>query len=80
MKIIALPDLHAQTGSLEAIGACLSSVDLILLVGDLTNGGGVMETGVVVTTVRKFNSNILAVPGNWDHPEVTRILLKKEST
>jgi Icc-related predicted phosphoesterase len=64
LKIIALPDIHARTSSLETIGGFLSSADLILLVGDLTNAGGVAEAREVVQTVRKFNANLLAVPGN----------------
>jgi hypothetical protein len=38
MKIIALPDLHEDVKSLYQMGRALSEVDLVLLVGDLTNG------------------------------------------
>jgi Icc-related predicted phosphoesterase len=78
MKIIALPDIHAQTGPVEALGDFLASVDLILLVGDLTNAGGiaggVSEARAVIQTVSKFNANLLAVPGNWDPAEVEAFL------
>jgi Icc-related predicted phosphoesterase len=74
MKIIALPDIHARTSSLEAMGDLLSSADLILLVGDLTNAGGVTEAKAVIQTVRKFNTSLLAVPGNWDRLEVDAFL------
>jgi hypothetical protein len=37
---LALPDLHGDVGRLDSIAAQLSGVDLVLLVGDITNGGG----------------------------------------
>jgi Icc-related predicted phosphoesterase len=78
MKIIALPDIHARTSELETIGDFLSSADLILLVGDLTNAGGVAEARAVVQAVRKFNANLLAVPGNWDRPEIDAFLSEQD--
>jgi uncharacterized protein len=78
MKIIALPDIHARTSVLETIGGFLSSADLILLVGDLTNAGGVAEARAVVQAVRKFSPNLLAVPGNWDRPEIDAFLSEQD--
>jgi Icc-related predicted phosphoesterase len=78
MKIIALPDIHTQISELETIGGFLSSADLILLVGDLTNAGGVAEAMAVVQAVRKFNANLLAVPGNWDQPEIDAFLNEQD--
>jgi Icc-related predicted phosphoesterase len=78
MKIIALTDIHAQTNSIETLGDFLSSVDLILLVGDLTNAGGVLEAKAVIQTVRKFNTNLLAVPGNWDEAQVDAFLTEED--
>ena len=74
MKIIALPDLHENIGRLEKIGAELSQVDLVLLVGDLTNSGKTAEASRVVDAVRQYNRSILAVTGNWDTPEVEAYL------
>jgi Icc-related predicted phosphoesterase len=78
LKIIALPDIHTQTNSLETIGEFLSSADLILLVGDLTNAGGIAEARAVVQAVRKFNPNLLAVPGNWDRTEIDTFLFEQD--
>ena len=78
MKIIALPDIHTQISELETIGEFLSSADLILLVGDLTNASDVAEARSVVQAVRKFNPNLLAVPGNWDRPEVDAFLSEQD--
>ncbi len=74
MKLIALPDLHGGLAPLAKMGAVLAAADLILLVGDLTNGGGTAEAWLVVETVRRFNPAVLAVPGNWDDASVDRYL------
>jgi len=74
MKLIALPDLHANIRQIPKIGPHLSTVDLVLLVGDLTNDGTVADAARVVRAVREFNTSILAVPGNWDGPEVDEYL------
>lgn len=66
MKLIALPDLHDTIDSLKAIGERLASVDLVLLVGDLTFARGAAGITRVVETVRQYNKSILAVPGNWE--------------
>lgn len=75
MKIIALPDLH-QSGIqyLPQIEEELRTVNLVLLVGDLTNGGSQADAAEVVKTVRAYNSNVFAVPGNWDGQTVSEYL------
>jgi uncharacterized protein len=77
MKMIALPDLHDNVNTLTWIDQALSAVDLVLLVGDLTNGGSAADAERVVCMVRKYNSSILAVPGNWDTPEVEGFLTQE---
>ena len=74
MKIIALPDLHNDLARLSKIGEDLSQVDLVLLVGDLTNSGSAHDAISVVQLVRRFNTSVLAIPGNWDTPEVENYL------
>src|SRR5512144_810379 len=78
MKIIALPDLHYGRKELPAIGAALAEVDLVLLVGDLTNDGDAREAAQLVNAVRRFNASILAVPGNWDGAEVDGYLNRQK--
>jgi hypothetical protein len=73
MKIIALPDLHNNLTSLSKIGN-LAKADLVLFVGDLTNGGPAQDANQVIQLVRQFNSSVLAIPGNWDTPEVENYL------
>lgn len=77
MKVIALPDLHGGVNCLEPIADSLSAADVVLLVGDLTNSGGAADTSHVVNTVRRYNESILAVPGNWDGPEVSAYLAQE---
>ncbi len=66
MNLIALPDLHDSIDGLKVISERLSSVDLVLLVGDLTFARGAEGIARVVEAVRQYNKSILAVPGNWE--------------
>lgn len=77
MKIIALPDLHNDLTSLSDIGNNLSHVDLVLLVGDLTIGGSAQDASQVIQIVQRFNTSVLAIPGNWDKPEVDAYLFQE---
>lgn len=70
MNIIALPDLYDDIGEIPLLGSALSAVDLILLVGDFTNGGSASEARKVLDLLRGFNPNVLVIPGNLDSPEV----------
>jgi Icc-related predicted phosphoesterase len=78
MKIIALPDLHNNRIGLLRIGNVLSKVDLVLLVGDLTNGEPIRDAIEVVQLVQRFNPSILAIPGNWDIPAVEEYLSQEK--
>src|SRR5262245_3049040 len=75
MKIIALADIHeAGTKYLDAFADDLTAADVVLLVGDLTNGGKRADGERVLNAVRQYNPSILAVPGNWDGREVVNYL------
>lgn len=77
MKLIALPDLHGDVSHLDSIATQLSGADLVLLVGDITNGGGVTDAARVIQSVRRHNRNVLAIPGNWDSAEVSAHLQRE---
>jgi len=77
MKIIALPDLHGGIDHLSSIADDLLAADLVLLVGDLTNSGNAADASRVVNAVRHYNPSILAVPGNWDGPQVCDYLVSE---
>jgi Icc-related predicted phosphoesterase len=74
MVIIALSDIHDNIKRLEAITYDLSTADIVLLVGDLTNFGRKEAASKVVRAVQKYNDCVLAVPGNCDYPEVDAYL------
>ncbi len=77
MIIVALPDIHDDVGRLGTVAEDLSAADLVLLVGDLTNFGRQAAAERIVRAVRKYNSRILAVPGNCDYPEVDAYLTRE---
>jgi uncharacterized protein len=76
MKVIAvgLPDIHGYAAGAKGLKDDLSKADVVLLVGDLTTFGGRNDAERAVEAVRKYNRNILAVPGNCDTPEVEKYL------
>ena len=78
MKIIALSDLHNDLINLAGMSNILAEADVVLLVGDLTNGGPANDASEVINLVRRFNTSILAVPGNWDKPEVDAYLSQEK--
>jgi uncharacterized protein len=72
-----MPDIHGDIDKLERMAELMDAVDLVLLVGDLTNFGRAAEAAAVVERVARSNQNILAVPGNCDYPEVERYLSER---
>ncbi len=78
MKILAISDIHGRINYDKRIIDVLSSVDLIVVSGDITNFGGKKEATDVLNAIKDFNSNMLAVPGNCDQYEVLDVL-KSES-
>jgi uncharacterized protein len=75
MKIIALADIHdGGIQYLDKLAEDLAAADVALLVGDLTNNGKWADADRVVKAVRQYNGSILAVPGNWDGPQVADYL------
>ncbi|MFI5322707.1 MAG: metallophosphoesterase [Thermodesulfobacteriota bacterium] len=74
MIILNIVDIHGNTKPVEKIGITLSSADLIIIAGDLTQFGGVKDAEEVIEAVGKYNTNILAVSGNCDRKEVDEYL------
>jgi len=77
MIIASLTDLHGDTHRIPEIAGDLGSADLVLLTGDLTHFGHREAAMNVIDAVRKYNSNILAVPGNCDYPDVEAYLTEE---
>ena len=70
MVIITLADIHGQINNLSAIAECLTEANLILIAGDITHFGGRDEAMRILSALSKYNTSILAVPGNCDRPGV----------
>ena len=74
MKIISFGDVHMATRNLERMGEVMRDCDLVIVSGDLTNFGGVDDARKVIGDVRRACSDVLALPGNLDRPEVIPFL------
>ena len=74
MIIIALADIHNNLTCLTQIADRLSTADLVLIAGDITNFGEWSQAEQIVSEIRQYNPNILAVPGNCDKPQVSDYL------
>ena len=77
MDILAISDVHGRVGNISAISKELAKADLVLIAGDITNFGSGKQAKQVISEIQKYNSNILAVPGNCDPPSVDKYLTSK---
>jgi Icc-related predicted phosphoesterase len=66
MKILVLTDLHGHLPD-NLLG--FRDVDLVLVLGDLTTGGGLAGTRERIEPLRSFYPELYAIPGNWERPE-----------
>ncbi|MEO0127055.1 MAG: metallophosphoesterase [candidate division WOR-3 bacterium] len=74
MKILAISDIHGRINYDKKIIDVLSSADLVVISGDITNFGGKKEASIVLNTIKEINANVVAVPGNCDQYEVLDFL------
>ena len=65
MRLIAFGDIHMSLGNLANIPG-ISSADLIILTGDLTNYGSHREARDILNRILAINSHVLAQVGNLD--------------
>ena len=76
MRIIAFGDIHmdaSQAADIPDIG----NADLVIITGDITNFGFRAEAEMIVSSLTAINSNILALAGNLDQPDVADYLDEK---
>jgi uncharacterized protein len=78
MKIINIVDIHGNNHPIEKIRDELSSVDLVIIGGDLTHFGSGEQAAELIESLRISNPNILAVPGNCDTKGVDDYLDKQK--
>ena len=73
MKIAAIGDLHCKRSSSGKIGPMLDGLaqkaDILLLAGDLTNRGMILEMEVLLEELKDFPLPMIAVVGNHDHEQ-----------
>jgi len=74
VRILLFADIHGQVSRVSAAAGDLSSADLVLAAGDLTNFGGADKAQRVVEAFTRYNRNFYAVPGNCDLAGVDQYL------
>lgn len=77
MIIVALTDIHGQTGNIGKIADVLEMADVVLLTGDITHFGYEKEAKKVLHEIIAFNSRIIAVTGNCDNAGVAKYLYQQ---
>ncbi len=77
MVIVALTDIHGQTGNIDIIADILEAADIVLLTGDITHFGYEKEAKRILQGISRFNNNIFAVSGNCDNAAVARYLYEQ---
>lgn len=74
MKIVAIADIHGRIERLDIAAGDLQSADIVLLTGDITNFGRRSQAELMIRPIQARSSELLAVPGNCDYPEVGEYL------
>lgn len=77
MKILAISDIHGEKRFFKSASDLIESVDIVVISGDITSNGKIEEAEEIISAIEKFNSNILAVHGNWDKIEILDFLIEK---
>jgi Icc-related predicted phosphoesterase len=76
VKIVVLADIHGSLEPLVRLEKPLSEADVILVAGDITNFGGVVQARAVLGQLKRWNTSVLAVAGNCDPPAVDACLVE----
>jgi Icc-related predicted phosphoesterase len=77
MTITVLSDIHGRIEKIERLSDHLTGSDLVLLTGDITHFGREPEAKEIITKIAALQSNILAITGNCDYPEVEYFLSRE---
>ncbi len=76
LEVLSLVDLH-WSGKSELQLPDLSDVDLVLLGGDLTHFRGIEHAKIIIERIEATSSQVLAICGNCDKPEIESYLEEK---
>lgn len=74
MRILALADIHGSYDTMESIIAKEPGCDVIVVAGDVTTNGGVLEIGRAIRLVQSVGKPVVAVCGNMDPPDLEEVL------
>lgn len=69
MRIIGFGDVHMEVGNAQNIPG-IREADFVILTGDITNYGSREDAKKILDQIMAVNSNVLALHGNLDQPEV----------
>src|SRR5690242_16815166 len=73
LSILALPDIHSAFEQIHQLEKQLAEVDVVLLVGDMTNGRP-EDLLTLLDCIKQANPEILAVCGNHDDHNMDMLL------
>lgn len=76
MNILALSDIHGSYKEMLEIVSSHSSVDVIIIAGDLTTYGSQKEAQDVIKQLQVFGKPVLVVAGNMDPPELDDLFVQ----
>lgn len=75
LRIFAASDIHEHLDHLEKLAETIEAAHWVFLLGDLTQFGHAAQAAHVLEAFRRINPQVLAVPGNVDHPDVLDLLV-----
>lgn len=73
-EILHFTDIHGAWFLFKEISEIINKANLIIISGDITHFGKQTEAQRVIESISKYNSNIFAVAGNCDYPEIESYL------
>lgn len=79
MKILAIADVHGRTNFDKKVAQIITSADLVIIAGDITNFGGEKEAQSILENFVALNKKIFVVPGNCDLLSVNDVLTREGS-
>jgi Icc-related predicted phosphoesterase len=77
MKIVMLTDLHGRIDRVPGLAEVFKSSDLVILAGDITHFGNSVQLKNILSVIRQYQPNILAVSGNCDPAEIEKELIQE---
>jgi len=74
MILLGISDIHGDMSHIEKVAEFASDADLVIVTGDITHFGRDAAARQILDPILEKNSQVLAVTGNCDLPEVDLVL------